>query len=169
MRKIRPFRYWFYFRQGWATYFAFIFAAINTMVVTYYLAVKDVPFLKIIFPSFLSYLAFTAAIGVPLLIVIGYIHYKKSAAYHAEADITMESNPYYYKLPPGYTQEVLFPVYLAMTNLLIKLIKNEKVTDEEMDQLAQLQKGLNVLIKGGYVGKSRSKSFNSEKNQNTAL
>ena len=30
------FRAWFYFRNGWSLYFAFIFAAINTLTVTYY-------------------------------------------------------------------------------------------------------------------------------------
>ena len=44
------FRGWFYFRMGWATYFAFIFAAINTLTVTYFLAIENYPFLTIIFP-----------------------------------------------------------------------------------------------------------------------
>ena len=39
------FRAWFYFRNGWSLYFAFIFAAINTLVVTYYLAIDKIPFL----------------------------------------------------------------------------------------------------------------------------
>ena len=46
MRENAGFRAWFYFRQGWTTYFAFIFAAINTMVVTYYLAVENIPILQ---------------------------------------------------------------------------------------------------------------------------
>src|SRR5579864_5276595 len=133
MKKIRPFRYWFYFRQGWATYFAFIFAAINTMTVTYYLVIKDAPILKQIFPSFVEYLLFMAMIGVPLLIGIGYVHYKRSRAFHAEADITTESNPYFYKLPPGYWKETLAPTYLMMTILLVKLLKNEKLTNMEIN------------------------------------
>jgi len=31
MPKHTGFRGWFYFRMGWSTYFAFIFAAINTL------------------------------------------------------------------------------------------------------------------------------------------
>ena len=38
--------------MGWGTYFAFIFAAINTLTVTYYLAIENYPVLKAIFPSF---------------------------------------------------------------------------------------------------------------------
>ena len=49
------FRYWFYFRIGWSQYFAFIFAAINTLTVTYFLAIEKYPALQAIFPSFLQY------------------------------------------------------------------------------------------------------------------
>jgi len=78
MRKDLGFRSWHYFRMGWSTYFAFIFAASNTMVVTYYLAIEKLVFLKIIFPSFGIYVLVWVLIGIPLLIGIGYIHYKKN-------------------------------------------------------------------------------------------
>ena len=52
MKQNIGFRAWFYFRQGWATYFAFIFAAINTLTVTYYLAIENYPFLNNIFPPY---------------------------------------------------------------------------------------------------------------------
>ena len=45
------YRGWYYFRNGWSIYFAFIFAAINTLVLTYYLAIERAPFLKDIFPN----------------------------------------------------------------------------------------------------------------------
>jgi hypothetical protein len=45
------FRAWFYFRNGWSMYFAFIFAAINTLTVTYYLAIDEIPFLLTIVSS----------------------------------------------------------------------------------------------------------------------
>jgi len=88
------FRSWYYFRMGWATYFAFIFAAINTLTVTYFLAIERYPFLSGIFPSFLQYVVIVSAIGVPLLVVIGYIHYKRTVAFKSEIDVIMESNPY---------------------------------------------------------------------------
>ena len=50
------FRSWYYFRTGWSTYFAFILAALNTLTVTYYLAVEKIPVLNIIFPSFAYYI-----------------------------------------------------------------------------------------------------------------
>ena len=65
------FRGWFYFRMGWGTYFAFIFAAINTLTVTYFLAIENYPFLNVIFPSFIQYVLIITSIGVPLLVLIG--------------------------------------------------------------------------------------------------
>ena len=50
MGKNIGFRSWFYFRTGWSMYFAFILSAVNTLTVTYYLAVEKVPFLVEIFP-----------------------------------------------------------------------------------------------------------------------
>ncbi|MGI0009813.1 MAG: hypothetical protein ACREAE_00240 [Nitrosopumilaceae archaeon] len=119
------------------------------------MAIKQAPFLEEVFPSFLSYLGIISAIGIPLLILVGYVHYKRTAAFSSEVDITAESNPYLYKLYPGYTTEVLFPLYLVMTNMLIKLSRNEKLTDEELNEINELRKKINVLLKGGYVGHSR--------------
>ena len=73
-KKGLAFRAWFYFRQGWGTYFAFILAALNTMVTTYYLAIKDVPSLKVIFPSFTAYALILSIIGIPMLVIVGYVH-----------------------------------------------------------------------------------------------
>ena len=92
----------FFFREGWSTYFAFIFAALNTMVVTYYLAIENIPVLKEIFPSFYIYLLVTAVFGIPTLIFVGYGHYKRSGAFAAEAAINVESYPYLYKLPDDF-------------------------------------------------------------------
>ena len=46
------FRFWYYFRSGYGTYFAFILAAVNTLTVTYYLAIEKFPTLQAVFPSF---------------------------------------------------------------------------------------------------------------------
>ena len=88
------YRIWYYFRNGWSIYFAFIFGAINTLVVTYYLAIERYPFLEAIFPNFIQYVVIIVSIGIPLLILIGYAHWKRTPAYRSEADIWMESNPY---------------------------------------------------------------------------
>lgn len=153
MKKNLGFRAWFYFRQGWSTYFAFILAAINTMVTTYYLAIKNIPDLQGVFPSFVNYIAVFSAIGIPVLILIGYVHYKRTQAFAAEAEIGAESNPYLFKLYPGYQPSVLFPFHLILLKSLVKLSNNEKLTDNEINQIKQLQTSMEFLIKGGSINK----------------
>ena len=56
MEKNLGFRGLFYFRTGWATYFAFVVAAINTLTVTFFLAIEKYPLLSVIFPTFFHYI-----------------------------------------------------------------------------------------------------------------
>jgi hypothetical protein len=151
-RRRLPFRSWYYFRTGYATYLAFILAAINMMVVVYYLAIKSVPVLETVFPSFVIWILVITATGVPLSIFLGWLHVKRSAAYSSELDIQVEANPYYYKLPPGFWKEVFAPTYLELLRLNLKLLNKESLTEEEQKQIKELQKKLENLIGGGYEG-----------------
>ena len=128
-------------------------AAINVLTVTYFLAIENYPVLQAIFPTFGHYIAIVVGTGVPLLVLVGYFHYKRSQAYVAEADINIEANPYWYKIPPGWNKEVVFPLYLNMINLMLKMSKNEKLTSDEIEKMSDIQKSLSNLIDGGYVGK----------------
>ena len=80
------------------------------------------------------------------------VHFKKSAAFSSEQDVNAESNPYLFKLPPGYNVEVIFPMYLVLTKYLMKWSRDEKLTNEEINEIYELQKKINLLIDGGYVG-----------------
>ena len=110
------------------------------LTVTYFLAIENYPVLNTIFPSFLHYVAVAVFTGVPILVLVGYVHYKRSSAFKAEADINVESYPYWYKLPPGWNKEVVFPLYLLMINLMIKISKNEKLSTDEMKEMSNIQK-----------------------------
>jgi hypothetical protein len=123
------------------------------LTVTYFLAIENYPVLNTIFPSFLHYVVIAVFTGVPLLVLVGYVHYKRSSAFKAEADINVEAYPYWYKLPPGWNKEVVFPLYLQMINLMIKISKNEKLSTDETKEMSNIQKSLSSLIEGGYVGK----------------
>ena len=130
------FRGWFYFRQGWSIYFAFIFAAINTMVVTYYLAIENIPILKEVFPTFYVYLLVVSSIGIPLLILVGYIHFKRTKAYEAEADIVYESNPF--ALRTIINTEISVRLNLKLSENILKLSKNEQLTENEIEETKML-------------------------------
>ena len=140
MGKNLPYRVWFYFRQGWTTYFAFIFAAINTLTVTYYLAIENIPSLQNIFPNFFQYVLLVSIIGIPSLITIGYLHYKKTPAFKAESDIQIEANPHFRRILLN--TELLLDSYFKTTQLLVKLSKNEKLSEDELKDLLTLQKDI---------------------------
>ena len=146
MKKQNPFRWWYYLRQGYQIYFAFIFIGINTLTVTYFLAIERAPFLKEIFPTFPIYVAVVMAIGLPLLVLTGFIHFKKLPAYKSEAEVNIENNPYVYKLPPGFMQHVIMPYNLLVSKILLKLSKNEKLSDDDLNQMNELQKKFDHLL-----------------------
>ena len=138
------FRGWFYFRTGWATYFAFIVAAVNALTVTFFLAIEEYPSLSVIFPTFFHYVVIIVGIGVPVLILVGYIHYKKSKSFRAEQDVLVETSPHFRRILQN--TEVLLSSYLKLTELMIKLSENKKLTDKELKDVSQLQQKLNEHI-----------------------
>jgi|TARA_B100000745_G_scaffold269922_1_gene196603 hypothetical protein len=131
--------------MGWATYFAFIFAAVNTLTVTYFLAIERYPFLTTIFPSFLQYIVIIVSIGIPILVIVGYIHYKRTLAFKSEADVMVESNPYQRRNVVNNTISV--EVAVKNMELLIKLTKQEKITEEEMNDLTKLYERYSEFLK----------------------
>jgi hypothetical protein len=134
------FRAWFYFRNGWSMYFAFIFAAINTLTVTYYLAIDEIPFLLTIFPTFLHYVGISVLVGLPCLVIIGYIHFKKSPAYRSEATIGFEVNPFVRR--SLINSEINLELNMMILNILSKLSDNEKLNEDELNKI---QKSKNIL------------------------
>lgn len=145
------FRSWFYFRTGWSTYFAFIMAGINTLTVTYYLAIDKYSPLIEIFPNFTIYVLTAIMIALPVLTLIGYIHYKKSNVYRAEADLGMEIHPYNRRLLLN--TEMMLPIFLQMSEILTKLARNEKITDKESETLINLHDDFSQYINLKYDAK----------------
>ena len=139
------FRSWYYFRIGYSTYFVFILAAINTLTVTYFLAIDNYPSLKEFFPSFEQYVVIIVCVGVPLLILVGYAHYKKSLAYKSEADVIVESNPYSRRNTVN--GEINARVNLQLLSLLLKLSKNEVIDKNEIEKIEKLQADIFDLVK----------------------
>jgi len=67
--------------------------------------------------------------------------------------ISAEAQPYNYKLPPGIWKEVMF--YLEMLVMGRKSLSNEKISNEELNQLITLEKKLELLTKGGSLSKPK--------------
>ena len=139
------FRAWYYFRQGWSIYFAFILAAINTLTVTYFLAIDNYPSLKSVFPSFEQYVAIIVVIGVPLLIIIGYAHYKKTQGFKSEVDVLIETNPYQRRNTVN--NDIILRLNLKLMSTLLKVAKKEDLSEEEIEEMTQLHDEILKLSK----------------------
>ena len=144
MKKSIPFRSWYYFRTGYTQYFTFIIAVINMFTLTYYLAIENST-VNTIFPSFSTYVIISSSIGIPILVILGFLHMRRSGAFKAESEITSESNPYNYKLLPGIHKEVLAPLLLELLKLLEKS-DSEQITDEENKRLSELEEKLEFWL-----------------------
>ncbi|MCJ7506953.1 hypothetical protein MUP05_10890 [Candidatus Bathyarchaeota archaeon] len=149
-------RFWYYFRMGYSTYLSFLLGAVNTLTVIYYLLIRNIPDLSVIFPYFSVFVIPAVLLGFPLAVIVGWLHMKGSRAYSSELDISVEANPYAYKLTPGYQTEVVMPLYLKVIDLLARISKDRKLlTVEEESEIRDIQKKLRILLGGGMVGTPR--------------
>ncbi len=144
MEKNLAFRGWFYFRTEWAVYFAFVVAAVNALTVTFFLQVEHYPILNSIFPTFFHYVVIVGGIGVLLLVLVGYIHFIKSKSFKAEQDVLIETSSYIRRILVN--TEVLLPSYLKLLELLLKLSQNEKLFQDDMNQISKLKNELDDHI-----------------------
>ena len=139
--------------MGWATYFGFIFAAVNTIITTYYLAIDNISFLQQIFPTFGHYIISVILIGIPALIGAGYIHFKRSPGFKSEADIAIESNPHARR--NLLNTEAIIAAYLFSNDLMMKMLKDEKLTDEEVKKFTELQDKIKEHFKHRTISDSK--------------
>ena len=138
-----PFKLLYYFRGGWALYFAFIFAAVNTLTVTYFLAIENYPELKAVFPSFEIYIIVVIAIGIPMLTIIGYTHYRRSPAYSSEAGVMLAANPYTRRALIN--SELNVELNIKISEILVK-ISNKEDTKKEMLELKTIHDKINEFV-----------------------
>ena len=138
-------RGWWYFRQGWSNYFTFLMAAVNTLTITYFLAIERYPALVAIFPNFIQYALIVVSIGIPLLVLVGYAHWKRSSARKAEVDIFYEVNPYIVRVLVN--TEMVVQMNLKLNQHILKLQQGQKFTDEEINEMSQLQEKLSEFTK----------------------
>jgi len=153
-------RFWYYFRIGYSTYLSFILGVVNTLTVIYYLLIKNVPDLLVAFPHFYIFVLPAMLAGLPLAVVAGWLHIKGTRAYSSELDISVEANPYAYKLAPGWQKEVIMPLYLKILDLVAMISKDRNLlTAEEESEVRNIQDKLKTLLDGGMVGTPRRRQI----------
>lgn len=143
------FRSWFYFRSGYGQYFSFAIALVNMFTITYYLFIEKTTFFADLFPNFSTYVVVSSVIGIPSLVIIGYIHIRRSHAYKSEIDIGVEANPYNYQLVPGIMTECHAPLYLELLRMGRKSLSGDDLDTKELESLDILMSKLKLLSDGG--------------------
>lgn len=137
-------RMWYYFRTGWSTYFALISGSVNTLTVTFYLAIEKVPSLGMIFPTFLIYVVIACSIGIPTLVFVGYLHFKRIGVFTAESRVNYEGNPFARRTLIN--SELTLDINLKLLNLLLNNQKNENLDPEKIKEIENLRKNLEDLV-----------------------
>ena len=122
------------------------------------MAIRNIPALQELFPTFSIFAVLATVIGLPLSVLIGWAHLKRTQAWKSEVDIAAEANPYYYKLAPGVAREVTYPMYRELVVAVRALLNKESLLDPSTDRrLEELMQKLELLVRGGHVGKPRAK------------
>lgn len=137
----------------------FILGYVSTLVTVYYLAIKNIPSLLDIFPKFQPFAVLATVIGVPVSVAVGWIHLKRSRLFSSETDISVEANPYNYKMSPGKETVLTTPIMLIQLRILRRLAEtNGLLKGPEKDEMDQMENMLLTLLKGGYVGAPRRRT-----------
>ncbi|MHA1627358.1 MAG: hypothetical protein ACTSYT_05710 [Candidatus Asgardarchaeia archaeon] len=156
------FRAWYYFRNGYATYLSFPVGFLTFISTTYYLAIKNVPFLQYIFSRFYLFAIVAVIVIFPLGVLIGWLHMKRTLAYPTQVAITVESNPYNYKIRPGKEAEINYPLWYLMLRTLEKLSEKEGVlTSKEKKEFEELREKIERLKRGEVIGAPRQRKIMS--------
>lgn len=141
------YRIWYYFRIGYSTYLTFPLSFVTTLVTLYYLAVTNITVLSEIFPHFLFFAIFATVAGIPLAVLIGWGHMKRSDAFKQEVAIGTESNPYNFRVTPGKEEKVYLPMNILMMKATKRHLMNE-LTSEERRIWDELTEKLESMLRG---------------------
>ena len=97
------------------------------------------------------------SIGIPILILTGYSHYKKTKAFRSEVDIWIESNPYQARWLVN--SEMTLELNLKLTQFIIRLSNGEKLSSEELKELIELQKKFSEHVSSRTIDDGKDKEM----------
>lgn len=157
MKRNPVFRAWFYFRSAWGVYFTFSLGAMNTLTVTYYLAIENYDVLLNIFPTFSHYVITAVVVGMPTLVIVGYVHFKKSPAYKSDVGVGIEANPYAARQFTN--SDIIVVLSLKIVEILTHLSKNEKLSSEDLEKLEEINDAVERHIKTRVLDQKTDMAF----------
>ena len=95
------YRAWRYFRIGYSTYLSFPVSIFNFLTITFYLMIERIPILKTLLPHFMIFAFLGLICLVPIGILFGYLHMRRTMIFGTEAILSATSDPL-----RAYTQRV---------------------------------------------------------------
>ena len=123
-------------------------------------------FLKEIFPSFGFYVIAAIGIGIPLLTIIGWVHWKKSGARRAEVDVNYEANPY--EARTMVNTEMVLKLSLQLSEILLKNQNKNTISENEINSIKSLIKEIeNHNSKRTFTNKMDIKYIRTETQERT--
>ena len=146
------YRTFYYLRTGHKLYLAFPLTLTNTLVIVYYFLIRGKMFIWLTQHKFLAFSAVGLGTVLPLTAFLGWLHLKRLPGYAAEADLIVESNPYFYKLAPGVQREInalSWYVFAKASKLLLEVEglltkQDEELVNKLIEQSERLRKGESV-------------------------
>jgi len=84
------------------------------------------------------------SIGVPLLIFIGYLHFKRTQAFKSEIDVLIETNPFLRRNTVNV--DIILRSNIKLMELILKLSK-DTISEDELNDMKKIQNEITDLIK----------------------
>ena len=75
-----------------------------------------------------------------MLVIVGYVHYKRTAARKAEVDISYETDAY--KARTLVNTEIAITLNLKLLEMITKISKKQELSDEDYQELERLREKL---------------------------
>ena len=88
----------------------------------------------------MHYILVVCVIGVPCLIFVGYVHFKRTAARKAEVDISYETDAY--KARTLVNTEIAITLNMQLLDIIMKISKKQELSAEDYQELEKLREKL---------------------------
>ena len=76
------------------------------------------------------------SIGIPLLVLVGFVHFKRSRSFKSEVDILVESNPYQKRNTVN--SELNLRLNLKLITMILKLSRKENLSEAEIQEITKI-------------------------------
>ena len=76
------------------------------------------------------------SIGIPLLVLVGFVHFKRSRSFKSEVDILVESNPYQKRNTVN--SELNLRLNLKIVSMMLKVSRKENLSEAEIQEITKI-------------------------------